>query len=123
MGDVKPIVDFTFAVHALATLGLAHQLGKAVLQDADYISAANDQALCGFTDWAVGVEKDLTGVDCGDGSVMPKAGAMSYDIYQIKDGQLYFGDSSRDGHDGSSPTTRPTKINTDMPYKKAATAQ
>ena len=34
MGDVKTLVDLALAVHALAALGLAHQLGEAVLQHA-----------------------------------------------------------------------------------------
>ena len=34
MGDVEALVDFALAVHALAALGLAHQLGEAMLQHA-----------------------------------------------------------------------------------------
>jgi len=89
-------------------------------------SAYNSAALCGDSNWAVGVAKDVAGKTCSS-STMPAVGAVSYDIYYIwpysmpsmgvQQGMLNFGydDGS---HDGSSPAQRPDSLDGNYNYSR-----
>ena len=48
MGDQETVVDFAFAVHALATLGFAHQLGKTMFEHAGTDAAEHVGAALAF---------------------------------------------------------------------------
>jgi len=94
--------------------------------DSSVVSTYNTAVLCGYSDWAVGVAKDVAGRSCGS-STMPAAGAVSYDIYYISDmdvpslgiyeGMLNFGYNDA-SHDGSSSAQRPDTLNGNFDYSR-----
>lgn len=55
---------------------------------------------CGFTDWTVGQEKDVTGLDCG-----AKKGETVYSVVKITGDQLQLGESDA-VNDGTTPERR-----------------
>lgn len=84
------------------------------------VTKFNTDSFCGFSDWAAGVSKEITGLTC-DSQVMPSVNTKYYDIYVIwpftmsspystvYKGDLNFG--SRDsGKDGSTEVLRPTAV-------------
>lgn len=76
--------------------------------------------ICGYRDWAVGVEREVTGRECdffGLGSVVrvPAAGSRKFGIVKIEAEALYFGELSLD-RDGSTPEKRPLVLDL-RPYK------
>ncbi|MDH5561044.1 MAG: hypothetical protein OEY59_09355 [Deltaproteobacteria bacterium] len=86
---------------------------KPIVQDA--VTFLNQDSLCGFNDWAIGVEKDISGRSCafgdqGGSEVMPNKGDMMYDIFVQTNNLLFFGDSYDATNDGSTPETRPQDI-------------
>jgi hypothetical protein len=88
--------------------------------DAQAASFWNQIAFCGYSNWAVGVARDVTGKTCDDGSGMPDvyfpAGQTSYDIYRVFDGtELRFGSSSSGSR--TSDATRPTAL-ANTPYTR-----
>lgn len=49
--------------------------------------SANDQSLCGFTDWQAGFEKSALGADCGFMNVAD--GTTLHGLWEIRDNKLY----------------------------------
>lgn len=94
--------------------------------DASVVSYYNSVVLCGYSDWALGVAKDVAGKSCNS-TTMPAVGAMSYDIYYIWEysipsqgidqGMLNFGYNDA-SHDGKSPAQRPDSLNGNYNYYK-----
>jgi hypothetical protein len=88
---------------------------KLTVLDSSLLSSYNSATYCGYSDWAVGVAKDVTGRTCGS-SVLPSVGSVNYDIYTIwpysipevgiTQGTLNFGYNDT-AHDGTSPSKRP----------------
>jgi hypothetical protein len=88
------------------------------------VNGLNTATECGYSDWALGVAKDLAGRTCGS-ITFPSAGAVQYDIYNIAQfdlpftgevaGELKFGSSSG-GMDGTTPAKRPTALDGSMVY-------
>lgn len=81
------------------------------------VTLLNDTSVCGFTDWAEGVEKTIIGnTDCGSLSI--NSGEILYDIYRIESlntgtqgvirGDLLFGfkNDSDPTADGTTPESR-----------------
>ena len=69
----------------------------------------NSHHECGYTDWEVGVPKDVTGIACDENHPeehMPAAGIKDYSIYKIENDKIYFGDDDIDNHRGETPETR-----------------
>jgi hypothetical protein len=76
--------------------------------------------LCGFRDWAVNEEKEITGRQCdffGLGSVVdiPAKGDKKFGIVKVAPGALYFGRLSP-ARDGSSVEMRPEELDP-IPYR------
>jgi len=69
----------------------------------DITNTLNVNAVCGFTDWAINVPKELTGSECNKGNQVNK------DIYLITSNSLMFGDDSN-GSDGYPEALDPTDI-------------
>lgn len=74
-----------------------------VFYDQDEANAANSMSYCGFTDWIVGVEKDITGLACTSGMGSP--GKTIFSIIKVFDNQIQLGESDS-SHDGSTPELR-----------------
>lgn len=60
-----------------------------------FVDDYNSRSVCGFEDWQVGVEKDITGLSCALFTAKPmrtpREGDMRYGIYMIQDNRLYLG--------------------------------
>lgn len=78
-------------------------------------TAANVANFCGFSDWAAGVEKDVTGRDCIED--LPDAGERFYQIVRLESESRLFVGQVTDSQDGSSPGDRPTNLES-TPYTK-----
>lgn len=74
-----------------------------MVYDQDTVNAFNTMATCGFTDWMVGVEKDITGLSCMTGPT--QAGMKIYSIVKVNDVALFFGESDN-VHDGTTESLR-----------------
>ena len=57
-----------------------------------------------------------------DGAPMPRVGDHAYDILQITGMSLFFGDRTVDGSDGTTPTSRPSALDTTTPFERSALA-
>lgn len=88
----------------------------ATLHDARYVDYFNQSTVCGFSDWALDVAKDLTGATCGD-EKMASAGDKMYNIYAISGNQLTLGETT-DELDGKTPETRPTELDSTYVYTR-----
>ena len=73
-----------------------------IISDQDTVNVMNTLAYCGFTDWVVGVEKDITGKSCFIG---PKSGEVIYSVMKITETQLQLGEPD-DSHIGKTPEQR-----------------
>lgn len=69
----------------------------------------NRYALCGITDWAIGVNEDVAGLDCG-GQLIPQLNIAVYDRIDDKELGIRMGRAS-DELNGSTPNHRPTELN------------
>jgi len=83
-------------------------------KDTTWAGYLNDSAVCGFTDWANGQMKSIAGMDCNNYQPLAVGGTL-YDIFELQSSTLmYSGITS-----GTSEATRPTSVNTSVPYTKA----
>lgn len=98
----------------------AHQINFTVT-DA-YVTPRNDQGVadlnkdkyCGISDWAKGVERKVTGVDCKSGY---KQGQVLFDIYKIDQNSLQMGEAGFILN-GTTDGARPAALDTAKPYVK-----
>jgi hypothetical protein len=94
--------------------------------NASVVSSYNTSSMCGFSNWALGVGKNVTGLTCNS-SPMPSAGEVTYDIYNFEDvsipsmgiveGTLNFGYNDA-SHDGTSDATRPDSLNGNFDFTR-----
>lgn len=92
--------------------------------ESSIISNYNTSAYCEYSDWIVGVTKNITGKICGSSNVI-QAGDMNYDIFVIwpdsipslgiTQGALNFGHNDST-HDGTIPSQRPTSVDGNFDY-------
>jgi len=98
------------------------------LHDAFWVQSYNAKSTCGYSDWALGVAKDITGRDCGTdvasctshgGSVCDAAGLVTYTSYGVDDSdtQLMFGYPTT-GKDGTTAQKRMTNLLTIVFFNK-----
>jgi len=71
----------------------------------------NSRAVCGLTNWSVGVSQTITGLQCAMFNVnrpsqVPRVGDLKFGIYRIEDNQLYYGQLTLE-KDGSTAEKRP----------------
>lgn len=88
---------------------------RARLMSAIAINDFNRRKVCGFDDWQLGSEKEISGRSCeifyvGIPQRLPTVGEMRYGIYQLREDRLSFGKLSRD-KDATTPDKRPTEFN------------
>lgn len=77
--------------------------------------AANTAELCGFTDWAPGVEKDVTGRGCIE--QLPGTGGRFYQIFKLETESRLFVGQIDDAHDGETSGERPVALEAE-PFTK-----
>ena len=79
----------------------------------DFVEDYNARAVCGLSDWQLGVEKEITALPCAlftaKPTQTPRAGDMRYGIYMIQDNRLYFGKLSLE-RNAMSPEKRPREF-------------
>jgi hypothetical protein len=83
-----------------------------VLRDSRFVEDFNQRQVCGFSDWQLEVEKEISGRTCeifGSPQRIPAVGDKRYGIYQLKADQLLFGKLSRE-QNAMSPEKRPTNF-------------
>lgn len=92
-------------------------------------SAVNDfnvRKVCGFLDWKLATDKEISGRPCeiffvGLPQRIPAVGEMRYGIYQLDGNRLSLGKLTRDSN-GTTPEKRPTELNprfyTRMPHRR-----
>lgn len=56
----------------------------------DVVSYYNAKKACGYSDWALNTEKDISGIEC-EPSVVPLIPEQVDDIYNVTNGVLRFG--------------------------------
>ncbi len=82
--------------------------------------ALNLVAACGFTDWQVGIEKNVT-AESSNSPVLARCWTKTprkvYDVVQVDGDQLRFG-LEEDGKDKSAPAKRPTNIDQTITYSR-----
>jgi hypothetical protein len=71
--------------------------------DPQTATAFNLVSHCGFTDWGVGVKKDITGLACVASG--PKANVVTYSILKYQDTQIQIG-QTEGANDGTSEALR-----------------
>jgi len=76
-------------------------------------NAANAADFCGFDDWAVGVEKDVTGRDCIE--ELPDSGGQFFQIFKLETEDRLFVGQVDSAHDGESAAERPNALES-KPY-------
>ncbi|MFL5813316.1 MAG: hypothetical protein ACJ763_07035, partial [Bdellovibrionia bacterium] len=71
-------------------IGIFPKSMKMTLIHPDVVAYYNSKRACGFSDWALNVAKDIAEVSC-DPAIVPHLGRQIRDIYNVRDGQLRFG--------------------------------
>lgn len=81
---------------------------KVVFLSSNQISALNSEKICGYSDWAVNVEKELSEAGCDEASSVTKAGSVWYNIFKIDADKLQVGNDSNDEkvYQGKTAETR-----------------
>lgn len=99
-------MDFTFTAVSIS------------LQIPELVQDFNQRQVCGFSDWQVGIARDITGMQCalftGNQLVqVPSVGDKRYGIFRIdeeKEGDRLFLGRLAPGHDALSPEKRPLEF-------------
>ncbi len=81
----------------------------------DAVTALNTIALCGRSDWKVGEEFNVADKDCAN--LAHKKGDVIFDVYEVKDKQLSFGQNFV-LLSGDEPDDRPDSVQRDLAYTK-----
>ena len=72
--------------------------------------AYNKEGVCGGN-WEVGAKRQLEKSDCQPDAENNDDPDMIFDVFELSDGQLMFGNKENPTDSGSSEATRPTEIN------------
>ncbi len=83
--------------------------------DGNSVSLFNGLKLCGKSDWKGSEEVKVLDLNCLGSTV--RKGDVIFDIYDVKDGQLYLGQSSLFLTQDSA-NTRPTALDAEVPFSK-----
>lgn len=87
------------------------------IRSESFVDYANTNKFFGYTNWAVGVTKDVAGKSPATGDVPYEAvGDVMYGVYKIKANELYVGDTET--LDGTTEAKRPIVINEDLVFTK-----
>lgn len=104
--------DGTFELPAPGQMDFTFTFVRVKLGHEVMVADFNRRAVCGFQDWKLNEEKDISGLLCemfvvGSPQKTPTAGDMRFGIYRIDHDHLYFGQLTRD-ENASTPLRRPT---------------
>lgn len=105
------INDGTFVLPAAGWMDFKFTSVRLRLVSQAAVTNFNDRKVCGFADWQLGTEKEISGRSCeifviGLPQRIPTAGDMRYGIYKIDQDHLYLGKLSKE-HNASTPAARP----------------
>jgi hypothetical protein len=117
--DLETRAQFKYSVANYVTgqvnpIDMTLQQVLARMNTAQGILVANAANFCGFNDWKITVDKDVTGRNCV--AHLPSAGEPYYQIFKISDSDLFIGEVNT-LHTGRTPESRPVALET-TPYKK-----
>lgn len=105
-GDIFPI-NFTYSSI------------KINLKQQSLVSDFNTRNVCGFSDWAIGKAREISGLSCAlfseNPSPVPEQGQSRYGIYSQRGQSLFYGRMSTD-YDSSTPAKRPQELNLSIEY-------
>lgn len=82
-----------------------------------WVDQHNQERYCGYSDWQLGVKKDITGRDC-NGNVH-NMGDRQFDLFKISGNTINF--AIKPWHDaaiGSTPESRPPVLGPSIGYKR-----
>jgi len=79
------------------------------------VAELNGNRRCNRADWARGVRRSVLGADCPGETLT--AGSVIYDLVEQEGPRLFFGATSY-FRDGSSPTTRPARIDQRLAFDR-----
>lgn len=89
------------------------------LLDEGMVTQRNQDNYCGFSDWEVGVKRDITGLACAsDEGDFFNVGDQYFDILQVNNQQLRIGFAPDEdtSHDGSTAEKRTVALDPDKVY-------
>lgn len=78
------------------------------------VDTLNTTNFCGQKDWALNTEKSIADLECNDFTIAK--GAVIEDVYEDRDGTLYFG--KKFALLLNETGERPTEVDLDLPYAK-----
>lgn len=104
----------TFVAGQKSPINLTMNAINARFNTATAVALANASSFCGFTDWQVSVERNVTGRNCI--ADLPAAGQPYYHLFQVTGSQLFIGQIDS-AHSGRTPETRPTELES-TPYAR-----
>jgi hypothetical protein len=92
------------------------QIGEAYITPGTQalVDTLNATSFCGAKDWALNVEKSIADLQCNDFAI--KKGEVIQDVYDDRDGTLYFG--KKFALLLNEDDARPTEVDLDLPYNK-----
>ncbi len=88
------------------------------IKTADWVVQHNEKRYCGYSNWVLGVKKEITGRNCN--GTVHSAGDKQYDIFKIDGDVINF--AIKPWHDaavGSRPETRPLVLGPSIGYIRA----
>ena len=83
---------------------------KITPQSSTVVSILNSSSFCGFSDWALNIPKDYTGLTCNEVAYPPK-NTMYFGLYKVVGNNAFLGRARTDG-------TYPTSVSTETIYVK-----
>jgi hypothetical protein len=108
------INEGTFVLPAARNIDFRFTSVRLKLGGENLIQDFNHRKVCGFQDWKIDEEKEISGRLCeifiiGSPQKIPTAGDMRYGTYHLQDDRLQFGKISRE-ENALTPEKRPTKL-------------
>jgi hypothetical protein len=86
-----------------------------------FVSQYNDDNYCGYSDWEIGVPKDVTGRQCDEDDEPINAGDIDYNIIKYDNGTVWLGFYPQDDDlTGTTPANRPTELDTQHEMRSVA---
>jgi len=109
---IQLINEGTFTLPAAGQMDFKFTSLRVQINSEAIIDDFNRRAVCGFQDWKLNEEKEISGRLCeiiyaGSPQRIPAAGDMRYGIYRLEDGYLYLGMLTRE-ENALTPEKRPT---------------
>jgi len=111
-GLISFISQGTFTLPQVGQMDFQFTAMSLVLKHPHFVADFNQRQVCGFSDWQLEVEKEISGRLCeifGSPQRIPAVGDKRYGIYHLNGDQLLFGKLSRE-QNAMSPEKRPTNF-------------